>query len=321
MDLEVNDSRVGDPAEGITIGVSDGVPIQSPIYDDVTAITTIAARSGQTVVFGGLIQTNRTDTFRGVPYLSQLPVLGHLFRFDTHSDERTELIFFLTPHIVMDDADLEMLNQREAERMSWCLADIIEVHGDPGFAGGRGDPLERRDSRHLSPSRSDGRRRHPARRMMMDPGRRRFPRQFGRGAAAAASRAKQPFILPPEERSEGTALRSATGVNESRANPSSCRPRTAKTEPAVFEQRSRANRSADSGGARIAAAGAGHWHVAAATGPQSMARSGPLPGAATRAVVPAEYQQPVVPGQPTSSTAATCTAVSPVRIRFHTSQQ
>ncbi len=112
MDIEANDSRVGDPAEGITIGVSDGIPIQSPIYDDITAITTIAARSGQTVVFGGLIQTSRTDTFRGVPYLAQLPVVGHLFRFDTHNDERTELIFFLTPHIVMDDADIEMLNQR-----------------------------------------------------------------------------------------------------------------------------------------------------------------------------------------------------------------
>ncbi len=59
MDLEANDSKAGDPADGITIGVQDGVPIQSPIYDDMTAITTIAARSGQTVVFGGLITSER----------------------------------------------------------------------------------------------------------------------------------------------------------------------------------------------------------------------------------------------------------------------
>ena len=89
MDLEANDSKAGDPADGIVIGVQDGVPIQSPIYDDVTAITTIAARSGQTVVFGGLITSDRTDTFRGVPYLSDIPVLGHLFRFDTKSDRRS----------------------------------------------------------------------------------------------------------------------------------------------------------------------------------------------------------------------------------------
>ncbi|MFW6172033.1 MAG: hypothetical protein ACODAD_16215, partial [Planctomycetota bacterium] len=133
MDLEVNDSSVGDPSEGITVGVADGVPIQSPIFDDVTAITTVAARSAQTVVFGGLITSDRTETFRGVPYLSQIPVVGQLFRFDTRGNARQELIFFLTPHIVMDDEDLETLNQREAERMSWCYGDIVDNHGDPGF--------------------------------------------------------------------------------------------------------------------------------------------------------------------------------------------
>jgi len=139
MDLEANDSKAGDPADGIVIGVQDGVPIQSPIYDDVTAITTIAARSGQTVVFGGLITNERGDTFRGVPFLSDIPVLGHLFRFDTTSEVRQELLFFLTPHIVMEDEDIEELNQREADRMSWCLADVVQLHGDPGFGASRTD--------------------------------------------------------------------------------------------------------------------------------------------------------------------------------------
>ncbi len=137
MDLEANDSKAGDPAEGITVGVQDGVPIQSPIYDDITAITTIAARSGQTVVFGGLITSERAETFRGVPFLSDIPVLGHLFRYDTRSDNRTELVFFLTPHIVMDDQDVEEMNQREADRMSWCLADVMQLHGDIGVGMGR----------------------------------------------------------------------------------------------------------------------------------------------------------------------------------------
>ena len=139
MDLEANDSKAGDPADGIVIGAQDGVAIKSPIYDDITAITTIAARSGQTVVFGGLITAERGETFRGVPYLSDIPVLGHLFRYDTKSEGRSELVFFLTPHIVMDDEDIETLNQREADRMSWCMADVIQIHGDPGFGMGRSD--------------------------------------------------------------------------------------------------------------------------------------------------------------------------------------
>ena len=39
----------------------------------------------------------------------------------------------------MDDEDIETLNQREADRMSWCLADVMQVHGDPGFGMGRSD--------------------------------------------------------------------------------------------------------------------------------------------------------------------------------------
>jgi general secretion pathway protein D len=165
----------------------------------VTAITTIAARSGQTVVFGGLITSERTDTFRGVPYLSDIPVLGHLFRFDTESDKRNELLFFLTPHIVMEDEDVEVLNQREADRMSWCLADVVQIHGDPGFGASRTDswnegtpliypsvdptaegamPLEGVEAVPVPPGQS-----------VMESG--------------APSTEEKPFVLPPEQRQEG----------------------------------------------------------------------------------------------------------------------
>ncbi|MFO7905430.1 MAG: secretin N-terminal domain-containing protein [Planctomycetota bacterium] len=199
MDLEVNDSSVGDPSEGITVGVADGVPIQSPIFDDVTAITTVAARSGQTVVFGGLITGDRAETFRGIPYLSQVPVVGQLFRFDTRSNARQELIFFLTPHIVMDDEDLEILNQREAERMSWCYGDIVDNHGDPGFQWGGGDQWHRETPviyPHLDPTAEgpdmpDGARSSPE---VSDPPE--MQPENGTGESP-------PFIVPPEEREKG----------------------------------------------------------------------------------------------------------------------
>lgn len=199
MDLEANDSKAGDPADGITIGVQDGVPIQSPIYDDVTAITTIAARSGQTVVFGGLITSERTDTFRGVPYLSDIPVLGHLFRFDTKSDGRQELLFFLTPHIVMDDDDVRTLNQREADRMSWCLADVVQIHGDPGFGASRidtwneGTPLiyPSVDPTAEGAIPMDGSEAVP-----MPPG-----QPIMEYSAPGAT--GKPFVLPPDQRQEG----------------------------------------------------------------------------------------------------------------------
>jgi general secretion pathway protein D len=199
MDIEAGDSQVGDPAEGIPIGVQDGVAINSPIFDDITAITTIAARSGQTVVFGGLISGNRSDTFRGVPFLSDIPVVGHLFRYDTKSEERRELIFFMTPHIVMDDRDLEMLNQAEAERMSWCLADVIDVHGDPGFGPGRGDVWDNGTPvifPHEDPT-ADG--------IMVPPGTEPIPapRRQPYTVPSPSSSQDRPFIRPPDQRQEG----------------------------------------------------------------------------------------------------------------------
>ncbi len=135
MDVEIRDSSVGPVEEGIPIGVQDGVPINSPIFDDITAITTVTARTGQTIVFSGLISKEKSTSFRGVPVLSHIPIVGRLFRFDTETENRSELLIFLTPHIVNSGEyeDMARINQLEAERMSWCLADVVELHGDPGF--------------------------------------------------------------------------------------------------------------------------------------------------------------------------------------------
>ena len=138
MDIEIRDSNVGPVEDGIPIGVQDGVAINSPIFNDITAITTVTARSGQTIVFSGLISKERSNSFRGVPVLSHVPVVGRLFRFDANTEKRNELLIFLTPHIVASGEyeDAARINQLEAQRMSWCMADVVELHGDPGFGVG-----------------------------------------------------------------------------------------------------------------------------------------------------------------------------------------
>jgi type II secretion system protein D len=212
MDIEARNSEISD--DGVPIGISaQGIPILSPIYDDITAITTIAARSGQTVVFGGLIDVDRAETFRGVPYLSQIPLLGHLFRFDTTSEERNELIFFMTPHIVTSDEELEMLNQAEAARMSWCLADVIDAHGDPGFGPGRADSwdagtpvifpsVDPTAESVLTPGAAEP---VPAPQIgpAADPGLPPQPNNRPWIVPPDQVREAEPFILPPDQRQEG----------------------------------------------------------------------------------------------------------------------
>jgi hypothetical protein len=69
---------------------------------------------------------------RRVPYLSDLPILGNLFRYDKDDVIRSELLIFLTPHVIGSQEDLDRIKQAEAARMNWCLSDVHEIHGPTG---------------------------------------------------------------------------------------------------------------------------------------------------------------------------------------------
>ena len=62
-------------------------------------------------------------------------MLGRLFRFDAVRDVRTELLIIMTPYIMKTEEQNEWLNARESERMSWCIADIVNIHGPVGLSG------------------------------------------------------------------------------------------------------------------------------------------------------------------------------------------
>lgn len=136
MEIDAEKSELGPTEEGIPISINqNGDVIKSPIINTTTAQTTVSARSGQTVILGGLITKSRSTVTRQVPYLSSIPVLGNLFRFDGVNEERTELLIIMTPYIVNKVEDSEWLNQVEGQRMSWCLADVVDLHGEAGLLG------------------------------------------------------------------------------------------------------------------------------------------------------------------------------------------
>jgi type IV pilus assembly protein PilQ len=64
----------------------------------------IRLRDGQTLVLSGIIRDTDTRTVNKVPILGDIPLLGRLFRRETGSKERTELVVIVTPQ-VMDDSD------------------------------------------------------------------------------------------------------------------------------------------------------------------------------------------------------------------------
>ncbi|MDD4957289.1 MAG: secretin N-terminal domain-containing protein [Candidatus Omnitrophica bacterium] len=62
--------------------------------------STVMVRNGETVVIAGLIKTNNTDTTRKVPFLSDIPFIGEVFKSKTYTTEDTEILIFITPRVV-----------------------------------------------------------------------------------------------------------------------------------------------------------------------------------------------------------------------------
>lgn len=135
MDIDAERSGVGSIQDGTVIGTdANGNPIVSPPINRTTAQTTISAKSGQTVVFAGLMTSNRATVERKVPFIGDVPVLGNLFRYNSDVTKKTELLIIMTPHIVADDEDYEAIKLMESQRMTWCLGDVTALHGEVGLA-------------------------------------------------------------------------------------------------------------------------------------------------------------------------------------------
>ncbi|GJI91342.1 type II and III secretion system protein family protein [Duganella hordei] len=71
-----------------------------PLITTRRAATTVELFDGQSFAIGGLIKNNQTTNIHGLPVLGELPVLGALFRSTDFQQDRTELLFVVTPHLV-----------------------------------------------------------------------------------------------------------------------------------------------------------------------------------------------------------------------------
>jgi type IV pilus assembly protein PilQ len=95
LDLTVSDDTVGS-----VIVASGGVNVPSI---NTRAITTqVVLSDGQTVVLGGILETTHSDAETKVPWLGDIPVLGNLFKNTTKTDDKDELLVFVTPKIVRE---------------------------------------------------------------------------------------------------------------------------------------------------------------------------------------------------------------------------
>ncbi|MFM2289338.1 MAG: hypothetical protein RL684_2481 [Pseudomonadota bacterium] len=99
LDLAVTKDSVGQ-----VIVTSGGVNV--PSIDTRTLTTQVLVGDGQTVVLGGILETERRDSEKKVPLIGDIPILGNLFKNTTKVNNKAELLIFVTPKILREGAKI-----------------------------------------------------------------------------------------------------------------------------------------------------------------------------------------------------------------------
>lgn len=114
LELEIEVQEIEEDAKGLNIQ-------QSGFITSKRKIETVAlVKDNQTVVLGGLVGSTETEAESKIPLLGDLPLIGAFFRSSISKARRTNLMVFLTPHIIDDEEDMvEVMRIKEAQRQEF----------------------------------------------------------------------------------------------------------------------------------------------------------------------------------------------------------
>jgi general secretion pathway protein D len=124
----------------ITPQITEGDYVKLDIYQEISALsanqsdnilinvgptitkrstkTSVVVKDNQTVVIGGLMQEQQVETVTKVPLLGDIPVLGWLFKYKSISKNKTNLIVFLSPHIIREEDQLAELTDNKKSQFA-----------------------------------------------------------------------------------------------------------------------------------------------------------------------------------------------------------
>jgi len=107
LTLEVTPQITADKRIIMALKVDKGTPVKSPTgkatVDTKSVETTLLVKNGETVVLGGIYTQTTINTTNGVPGLMNIPFIGNLFKHKLKSNDRSELLIFITPTIINED--------------------------------------------------------------------------------------------------------------------------------------------------------------------------------------------------------------------------
>ncbi len=94
-----------------TVQVSSDV--DATVFNSRSAECRVAVPNGSTIVIGGLMEDEETESVEKVPLLGDIPLLGGLFKRTVTDKQKTELLIFLTPQVVLQEEDLKKVSDHE----------------------------------------------------------------------------------------------------------------------------------------------------------------------------------------------------------------
>ena len=135
LDFEETFQNLGNPQEVPGSGI-DGSSSRwpSPVTRKISG--SVAVDNGQTVVIGGLVRQTKTETESGIPLLKDIPWIGkYLFGYTDYSDDRDELLVFLTPYVFETSEEAQAEAKRRKDYLDaagvwnkgWSNSDIADV--------------------------------------------------------------------------------------------------------------------------------------------------------------------------------------------------
>ncbi|WOX07148.1 type IV pilus secretin PilQ family protein [Microbulbifer pacificus] len=97
MSLNIDQNSVGELFTNVITGA------QIPAINVNSLQTKVLVRNGETIVLGGIFEAQTLEGESKVPFLGDIPFLGHLFKRSTKQEDKRELLIFVTPRIMQDE--------------------------------------------------------------------------------------------------------------------------------------------------------------------------------------------------------------------------
>jgi len=112
--------------EGVT-----GTSVHTPTTAKRQAETVVSMNSSSTVVIGGLIRDDKVTIEKKIPLLGDLPLLGGLFKFQRDRLQKTNLLIFITPHVLVSQENLEQITEEKRKEVESVLEELEKKNKEP----------------------------------------------------------------------------------------------------------------------------------------------------------------------------------------------